>query len=70
MRKYEQKRENTDNELLKIINSFNKFIKGFRKYFGDINKVRSAEKILQTLRQTKLAAVYTAEFKIYTFKTK
>ena len=53
---------NTDETAAELFGSMKGFKEGIEKVFGDLDKDRTAERFLQTLRQTKAVTSYTAQF--------
>ena len=43
------KKKNADNNIIEIINSYNKFVKYLKKYFRNADEIQTVKKILQIL---------------------
>ena len=69
IREWKVKKKNADEEIQEIVNNYDRFTKSLKKYFGNADKTRTAERTLQTLTQKGSAAAYTAEFKMWALKT-
>jgi Retrotransposon gag protein/Zinc knuckle len=57
-------------DTITVFQTFTGFKSRFEKMFGEIDEIKEAERVIQTLRQKGSAARYTAEFQQYSVKTK